>query len=101
MTWIDATAAGLQDGTLVAVNSGAVTAVLARAEGAWHAVDSWCTHAECPLSDGWVEGSALRCACHGALFDLASGAPLEGPADEPVTTYPTRVVAGRVEVDLP
>jgi 3-phenylpropionate/trans-cinnamate dioxygenase ferredoxin component len=101
MTWVDATAAGLPDGTLVAVNSGAVTAVLARAEGAWHAVDSWCTHAECPLSDGWVEGSAVRCACHGALFDLASGAPLEGPADEPVAIYPTRVVGDRVEVDLP
>lgn len=101
MTWIDATAAGLPDGTMVAVSSGAVTAVLARAAGAWHAVDSWCTHAECPLSDGWVEGGAVRCACHGALFDLATGTPLEGPADEPVAIYPTRVVGDRVEVDLP
>jgi 3-phenylpropionate/trans-cinnamate dioxygenase ferredoxin component len=101
MSWVDAAAAGLPDGTLVSVNSAAVTAAVARAAGVWHAVDSWCTHAECPLSDGWVEGSALRCACHGALFDLASGASLEGPADEPLTTYPTRIVGGRVEVDLP
>lgn len=101
MSWVDAAAAGLPDGTLVSVNSASVTAVVARAAGVWHAVDSWCTHAECPLSDGWIEGSAVRCACHGALFDLASGAPLEGPADESVATYPTRVVGGRVEVDLP
>ena len=101
MSWIDAAASGLPDGTLVSVNSGAITAAVARAAGAWHAVDSWCTHAECPLSDGWLEGSAVRCACHGALFDLASGVPLEGPADTPLTTYPTRVVGGRVEVELP
>ena len=101
MSWIDAAASGLPDGTLVSVNSGAITAAVARAAGAWHAVDSWCTHAECPLSDGWLEESAVRCACHGALFDLASGAPLEGPADTPLTTYPTRVVGGRVEVELP
>ena len=63
-------------------------------------MDSWCTHAECPLSDGWVEETAVRCACHGALFDLASGVPLEGPAEEAVVV-PTRVVGDRVEVDLP
>ena len=101
MSWVDATAAELPDGTLVSVSAGAVTAAVARAEGAWHAIDGWCTHAECPLGDGWIEGNAVRCACHGALFDLATGAALEGPADEPVLVYPTRVVGDRVEVDLP
>ena len=35
-----------------------------------------------------------------ALFELASGAVREGPADEPLRTYPTRVVDGRVEVEV-
>jgi nitrite reductase/ring-hydroxylating ferredoxin subunit len=48
-----------------------------------------------------VEREAIRCACHGSLFDLATGAPLEGPADEAVRTYPTRVVGERVEIDVP
>lgn len=101
MTWVDATAAGLPDQTLVAVTSGTVTAAVARADGAWFAVDVWCTHDECPLSDGWVEGRAIRCACHGALFDLATGMPLEGPTEDAVSTYATRVVGDRVEVDVP
>ena len=101
MSWVDATAAGLPDGTLVSVTSGAVTAAVARAAGIWHAVDSWCTHAECPLTDGWVEETALRCACHGALFDLGSGVPPEGPAEAPIAIYPTRITGDRVEVDLP
>ena len=73
---------------------------LARVGGAWYAVEAWCTHAECPLTDGWVEGDALRCPCHGSLFELASGSVREGPADEPLRTYPTRVVDGRVEVEV-
>ena len=101
MTWVDATAAALPDETLISVTSGAVTAVVARVEGAWLAVDSWCTHDECPLSDGWVEGRAVRCACHGALFDLETGVPLEGPAEDAVATYPTRIAGDRVEVDIP
>ena len=43
----------------------------------------------------------MRCACHGALFDLATGEALEGPAVEPVGVYPVRIVDGRVEVQLP
>jgi nitrite reductase/ring-hydroxylating ferredoxin subunit len=101
MTWIDATAAGLPDETLVSVSSGPVTVAVARVEGAWYAVDTWCTHDECPLSDGWVEGRAVRCACHGALFDLTTGVVLEGPAESAIATYATRVEGDRVEVELP
>ena len=50
--------------------------------------ETWCSHEECPLSDGWLEGEAIRCACHGALFSLADGAPLEGPALDPIVDFP-------------
>lgn len=99
MTWVELADASLPDETLIDATVGDARIVLARAEGAWHAVETWCTHAECLLSDGWVEGAAIRCPCHGSLFDLATGEALEGPAVEPVRTFPTRVTAGRVEVD--
>lgn len=101
MTWVDATSASLPDGTLVSVVHGSALVAVARAAGEWLAVDGWCTHQECPLGDGWVEERALRCACHAALFDLATGEALEGPATEPVAVYRTRVNADRVEVELP
>jgi nitrite reductase/ring-hydroxylating ferredoxin subunit len=100
MTWIDAADASLPDESVLAVDVGGAAVALAKVEGAWHAVETWCTHAECPLSDGWVEGAAIRCACHGSLFDLATGDVLEGPADEPVRVLPARVVGGRVEIEL-
>ena len=100
MTWVDAADASLADETVVAVEAVGTLVVLARAAGAWYAVEAWCTHAECPLSDGWVEGPAIRCACHGSLFDLATGDTLEGPAEEPVRVFPTRVADGRVEIEF-
>ena len=100
MTWVDAASASLPDETVVGLTLAGTMVALARVEGTWHAVEAWCTHAECPLSDGWVEGTAIRCPCHGSLFDLATGEALEGPAEEPVRVFPTRVAAGRVEVEL-
>ena len=101
MTWVELASASLPDETLIGATVGDTRIALARAEGAWHAVETWCTHAECLLSDGWVEGTAVRCPCHGSLFDLGTGEALEGPAVEPVRTFATRVAAGRVEVDVP
>ena len=100
MTWIDAADASLPDETVVAVDAGRIAVALARVDGAWYAVETWCTHAECPLSDGWIEGAAIRCPCHGSLFDLATGDVLEGPADEPVRVFPTRVAGVRVEIGV-
>ena len=100
MTWVDAADARRTDETVVGIEVGETLVALARVDGTWHAVEAWCTHAECPLTDGWVESGAIRCPCHGSLFELASGAVLDGPAEEPLRTYPTRVVDGRVEVEV-
>jgi 3-phenylpropionate/trans-cinnamate dioxygenase ferredoxin subunit len=101
MNWADAADASLPDETVVAVEAAGTLVAVARAGGAWHAVEAWCTHAECPLTDGWVEGTAIRCACHGSLFDLATGEPLEGPAEEPQRVVRIRVASGRVEIEVP
>ena len=100
MTWVDAADASLPDESVLGVEAGGTLLALARAGAGWHAVEAWCTHAECPLSDGWVEGTSIRCPCHGSLFDLETGEALDGPAEEPVRVFPTRVLDGRVEIDI-
>jgi nitrite reductase/ring-hydroxylating ferredoxin subunit len=101
VTWVDLGPAEAAAGEeLRNVQVGARHVGLARLGGVWVAFDPWCTHAECPLTDGWLEGASLRCACHGALFDLETGVALEGPAEEPIRLFPTRVAAGRVEADV-
>ena len=100
MSWVDLGPADLADGDLRDAVVGDTHLGVARVGETWVAFDVWCTHAECPLTDGWLEGAAVRCACHGALFALPGGEVLEGPAEMPIRTYPTRLVAGRVEADL-
>jgi 3-phenylpropionate/trans-cinnamate dioxygenase ferredoxin subunit len=99
MSWVDAADARRPVGTVAGVAVGETLLAVARVGDAWYAVEAWCTHAECPLTDGWVEERAIRCPCHGSLFALGTGEVLEGPAEEPLRTYPTRVVGGRVEVE--
>jgi nitrite reductase/ring-hydroxylating ferredoxin subunit len=101
MSWTDACDASLPSGKVVELSTGGLLLAVARAGEEWYALDAWCTHADCPLTDGWVEERAIRCPCHASRFDLATGTPLEGPAELPVRSFPTRVVGGRVEVALP
>ena len=100
MSWVDLGAADLADGELRDAVVGDLHLGVTRAGDTWHAFEVWCTHAECPLTDGWLEGSAVRCACHGALFDLESGLPLDGPAEEPIRVFEAREVEGRIEAQL-
>ncbi len=91
--------ADLGDGELRETTVRGLDLVVARTGDRYVVFETWCAHEECPLSDGWLEGEAIRCACHGALFSLVDGAPLEGPTSDPIvviaasTTASARVVA--------
>ena len=99
--WHDVAADGdAEDGTLVEVTADGEPVLLARVDGAWLAVAGDCTHDECPLADGEVIDGAIHCMCHGAAFDLRSGAVLEPPATEPLAVYPLRVSDGRLHISL-
>ncbi|MEZ5916758.1 MAG: bifunctional 3-phenylpropionate/cinnamic acid dioxygenase ferredoxin subunit [Parvularculaceae bacterium] len=64
------------------------------------AIDDTCSHAEAQLSQGFVEDCAVECPLHQACFDLRTGAALSAPATEPVNTYPAKVEAGAVLIEL-
>jgi nitrite reductase/ring-hydroxylating ferredoxin subunit len=70
--------------------------------GAFVAVfEDQCTHEECPLSDGYLHQGEVECMCHGARFDLRTGAVLQGPATEPIRVFAARVVEGELQAELP
>lgn len=79
------------DGTWIAV---------ARSGGRLYAFDDECTHEECPLSLGIVEDDQIECDCHGAMFDLRTGAVTSPPATEPITVYPVEIDGVDVVVRL-
>jgi nitrite reductase/ring-hydroxylating ferredoxin subunit len=101
MTWVDLGRQPEDADELHEMRAGSRHVGLALVGGGWVAFDLWCPHAECPLTDGWLEGTAVRCACHAGLFDLETGVALSGPTDRPLELFATRLVDGRIEVDLP
>jgi nitrite reductase/ring-hydroxylating ferredoxin subunit len=49
---------------------------------------------------GELDGKELECECHGSVFDVTTGAVLDGPATVPLEVYPTREVDGNVEIEV-
>lgn len=64
------------------------------------AFDEWCTHEECQLSEGDIEGERVVCYCHSAAFDIRTGAVLSGPATEPIRVYELQDVDGALQVRI-
>lgn len=69
-------------------------------ENELYALGDECTHEGCALSEGTIDEMAdtVVCPCHESAFDLRSGEPMEGPAEDPVPVYPVREADGWVEV---
>jgi nitrite reductase/ring-hydroxylating ferredoxin subunit len=129
MWQIVATDTDVAPGGMISMRAGADELCLCEYAGAYYAVSRLCGHQNAPLEQGALEGWVLTCPLHHAQFDIRSGRNLSWPADpylgaaplpEPVErffrlekrlqrmigvhdlrTYPVRVHAGSIEVDLP
>lgn len=58
------------------------------------AFDATCPHQGCLVDQ--VSQAGISCPCHGSLFAVSDGAPLDGPAQAPLTSRPVRVEGGQV-----
>ena len=70
-------------------------------DGSWVAFDNSCTHEDCPLAEGDLEGDQIICHCHSSAFDVRTGEVLEGPAEDDLTVYPVRIENGELQVEVP
>ena len=95
-----ASADDIQPGDLKVVNVNGRPVAIANAGGSFYAFDDTCTHEQCSLGDGFLEGTTITCPCHLAQFDITTGAVVAPPAPRPVKTYPVRVVAGQLVLDM-
>ncbi|MBL7950669.1 MAG: Rieske (2Fe-2S) protein [Flavobacteriales bacterium] len=71
-------------------------AVFADSAGGYRAVLMRCTHKGVELR---ITGDRLECSAHGSTFDN-TGAVLEGPASDPLRTFPVQERAGAVHISL-
>lgn len=72
--WIEvATLAELPEGSMRAVNVSSVEILLARVDGAVHAMGNRCGHMNASLTEGTLEDRVVTCAFHSARFDVTTG----------------------------
>jgi len=76
---------------------------IARVDDRLYAFDDLCTCAQaaCPLSGGLLTGTTIMCQCHGARFDITTGAVINGPATKSLNLYEAREVEGGIQIRTP
>src|SRR5574339_240782 len=93
--------ADIKPGELAAFDVEGIRIAVANADGRYFAIDDTCTHEQCSLAgEGTLEGTVVTCGCHGAQFDVTTGAVLAPPALEPVKAYPLHVEQGNLVVEV-
>lgn len=93
--------ADIKPGELAAFDVEGMRIAVAHADGRFFAIDDTCTHEQCSLAEeGALDGTVVTCGCHGAQFDVTTGAVLAPPAFEPVKAYPVRVDHDNVMVEV-
>jgi 3-phenylpropionate/trans-cinnamate dioxygenase ferredoxin component len=71
---------------------------VANVGGTLYAFSDICTHQQCLLTEGDLDGTTVTCACHGSEFDVTTGDVLGGPAVEPVETYDVETDGGDLKI---
>jgi nitrite reductase/ring-hydroxylating ferredoxin subunit len=94
--------AELQEGTIQSARVGGVGIALCKIAGQVYATSEMCSHDDCSLEDFGkiVEDAQVECICHGARFQIKTGAVTRLPATVPLKTYPVKVEADEVWVDV-
>ena len=81
-------------------HAGRTFAIYHGPDGSFYCTDGLCTHEQVHLSDGLVMDFEIECPKHNGVFDYRSGEALRAPACDALSTYPVKVVDGRVMVEL-
>ncbi len=89
-------AAELSEETPLTATANGMAVGLYSVNGAIHALEDICPHAEALLSQGFVDGEYVECPLHGALFHIPTGKCTKGPAERDVVKFETRVESGKI-----
>jgi nitrite reductase/ring-hydroxylating ferredoxin subunit len=87
-------------GTAKVVRVGGRSIALFNVGGAFHAIDSTCSHDGGPLGEGELTGEVVTCPWHNAEFNVTTGEALSPPANEGVQRFPVKVQGNEVLVEV-
>jgi nitrite reductase/ring-hydroxylating ferredoxin subunit len=68
--------------------------------GSVFAIEGICPHSEAYLAEGFIDGDKVECPLHQALFHIPTGKCVEGPSDRDLCSFPVKIEADQVLVEL-
>lgn len=101
MEWIKALEdSKVNEGQLTTVSIFGKTITITKVAGRYFAFDDTCSHHQCSLGEGFLDGLTVECPCHGGQFNIETGAVLRLPAVTPISAYKAKVEDGFVWVEV-
>lgn len=94
--------ADLKPGELRCASAGGKKLAVANIGGKYYCVENECTHVGGPLCEGGVDAKkgGIACPWHGSVFGAKDGKVLQGPAIEPVKSYPVSEKNGELFISI-
>lgn len=90
----------IEEGKLAKFDVNGLDVAIANVDGTFYAFGDVCTHAQCSLAEGELDGTTVTCPCHGSQFDVTTGAVQNPPATEPVRSFPVRVEGDAIKIQV-
>lgn len=81
----------IENGKMKAFTVNGKQITVANADGEYLAFDDNCSHAQCSLAGGFLDGHTVTCYCHGGQFDVKTGEVLALPPTSPIVIYKVKV----------
>lgn len=100
--WIEACAAGgIDEEDVMRFDyDGKIFAIYRSPDDKYYATDGICTHEHAFLTEGLVMDNIIECPKHNGRFDYRTGAAKGAPVCVNLKTYPVKVEAGKVMIDI-
>ena len=81
-------------------HAGRTFAIYRSPDDTFHATDGLCTHEKVHLADGLVMDDIIECPKHNGRFNYKTGEAKGAPVCINLKTYPVKVEAGKVLIQL-
>ena len=81
-------------------HAGRTFAIYRSPDSEFFATDGLCTHEKVHLSGGLVMDGIIECPKHNGRFDYTTGAAKGAPVCVDLRTYPVKIEAGKVLIDI-
>lgn len=101
MAWHKATDIGeLATKEVVGVDVNGREIAVYKLNGAYYATSNICTHQFAFMSEGYVENGCVECPLHQGIFDIKTGAAMDGPPDQSLETFAVKIEGDAILVEM-